>query len=120
MRFTVRRLMVGVAILGMTFGGYLQAWRLVRLSERYSGRVLNYRVLEARAEFTSGMTWAEWRARSEQIERANARDGFKLGRVYPPELARRLLPYARGMALKYEYAASHPWLPVAPDPPEPE
>jgi hypothetical protein len=30
------------------------------------------------------------------------------------------LHYHVGMVAKYQYAASHPWLPVAPDRPEPE
>ncbi len=36
-----------------------------------------------------------------------------------PDKDWRLFEWHQSMARKYEYAARHPWLPVAPDPPEP-
>ena len=36
-----------------------------------------------------------------------------------PEKDWRLFKWHQSMARKYEYAARHPWLPVAPDSPEP-
>ncbi len=33
---------------------------------------------------------------------------------------RRQIAWAQGLVGRYEYAARYPWLPVEPDPPEPE
>jgi hypothetical protein len=120
-RFTVRRLMVAVAIVGIIGGGYLEVVRLARLSEYYWGRAIKFRRLESMGEFTSGMTPAEWQAHCEEIDRMNRVSGmFQAARGYPPELARRLIAYAAAMIRKYERAARYPWLPVEPDPPWPQ
>jgi hypothetical protein len=41
------------------------------------------------------------------------------GRLNDAERYSRLLLYYRQLIAKYEWAARYPWLPVAPDPPEP-
>jgi hypothetical protein len=51
------------------------------------------------------------------VIRVNAR-GDRLSHAASPE--QRLLDYHRKLAHKYENAAQHPWLPVEPDPAEPE
>ena len=47
-----------------------------------------------------------------------------LGFAFPSptdlDRSRRLTEYHEAMIVKYERATRYPWLPVAPDPPEPE
>jgi hypothetical protein len=87
-RFTVRRLMVAVVIVGLMLG--LGAW-MARRS-------------------------AEFRKRAESHMRT-VRVMYSIGRWKPRGFDRNA--WAWRMGEKYAYAASHPWLPVEPDPPEP-
>jgi hypothetical protein len=97
-RFTVRRLMVAVAIVALC----LPAWSFwARRDERY----LEF-AIKAMKHNTLAEAYETGRPLGSLRERA---------RVNPCKAA-----YHATLARKYEYAASHPWLPVAPDPPEPE
>ena len=90
-RFTVRRMMVAVAAVAlMSYGVVL--WR--RASE-YRGRADSYGIRVIMVD--SGLS-------PDDLERKN----------------RRLNEYYESMQRKYDRAARYPWLPVAPDPPEPE
>jgi hypothetical protein len=84
-RFTVRRLMVAVAVIGLACG-------LWRRSAAYAEKA-----------------------------RYNWSMAFALMHGYPgPEGRLREIGYLQDLARKYERAARYPFLPVAPDPPEPE
>jgi hypothetical protein len=88
-RFTVRRLMIAVAIVGLMLG--LTLWMKRRSAE-----------FQKKARFYDGMFITMfWQDHSP-----------------PPGLAHNL--WVGEMATKYRYAASYPWWPVEPDPPEPE
>ena len=96
-RFTVRRLMVAVAIVGIILG---PAVYLGRRSSRFKQ-----------------IAWAHERAMSD-----GAIEAAKLKRRGDP---RSKLAYARAdfhqeLWLKYFHASRCPWLPVEPDPPMPE
>jgi hypothetical protein len=96
-RFTVRRLMVTVAIAGIVLGPLAY---LGQRSKRF-GQISRVHV----------------RAMSDgAIEAAN------LKRRGDPrsKLASARADYHQAMWLKYFHAARYPWLPVEPDPPEPE
>jgi hypothetical protein len=84
-RFTVRRMMVAVAIMAVLLG--LFGWM-----DRRAG------LFRERRDFHR----VHWSAIDEGFE------------VEAPPAA-----YHRAMAEKYRIAAERPWLPVAPDPPEP-
>ena len=84
-QFTVRRMMVAVAIVGVVLGGA----EMIR---------------RRRTDFIVRST--QWRWSENVALRGRAPVRF----VY----------YSRRLAEKYEHAARYPWLPVAPDPPEPE
>ncbi len=84
-RFTLRRMMIAVAIVAILLG-------LAEMTRR------------RRAAFREKSTAIRW---SEYVEGHGKRR---------PEIAE----HYRRMAEKYERAARYPWLPVAPDPPEPE
>jgi hypothetical protein len=86
-RFTVRRMMIAVAVVGVALGMCL--W-MVRRSKIFRERSNDH-----------GRTWAAMMERG--MEPGNG-----------------LADYHRRLSEKYDRAALIPWLPVAPDPPEPE
>jgi hypothetical protein len=90
-RFTVRRLMVAVAIVGGVLG--LLSWSRTR--------VVNFRRL------------ADHHGRLSR-ELQQTREGYTCTFGTPRS------DYHRVMEAKYLRAAEHPWSPVAPDPPEPK
>jgi len=93
-RFQLRTLLILVMLAGIAVGGY-EIWRR---SERYRARSVE-------AE-TQEHEWAKaasiLRTKSVKAEVAGLRD------------------YYAALKRKYQHAARHPWLPVAPDPPEPK
>jgi hypothetical protein len=91
-RFTVRRLMIAVAIVGVVLGVTI---------ERHS----RFRKIEAHHQ-------AEFQRIASEIPM------FAVNESYDP-LWRRLDWHER-MRLKYARATYYPWLPVAPDRPEPK
>jgi hypothetical protein len=98
--------MVLVALVAV--GGW--GWRLVNLQEKYRDRV---KTLAANILFldTVGRLYS---VRAERL------DGEVLD--FRDEAARcaRISAHYTRLKLKYERAARYPWLPVEPDPPEPE
>jgi hypothetical protein len=87
-RFTVRRLMAAVAVVGLMLGS--STW-LGRRAASFREAAISHR---AQAQHAGGSL--------------SPITGKLWGR------------YNEAMADKYEQAARHPWLPVAPDPPEPQ
>ena len=87
-RFTVRRMMVLVAILGLMIAAFERRQRFGWIASEHRAHVPKHMFPTKPV----GMGDKEWRP----------------------------LEWHESMARKYEYAASHPWLPVAPDPPEPK
>jgi hypothetical protein len=89
-RFTMRRLILVVAIVGLLVGGWL---------------------------------WGE-RRRTKFAELEFRHQMLSIPRIIDPDLKpgppKEVANYHREMAEKYRFAATYPWLPVAPDPPEPE
>jgi hypothetical protein len=97
-RFTVRRLMIAVAVVAVLLGGELirrqRAARLERLAWL------------ARCERMLATSHPE---EEREIASPYLKHGKQMGVVEAlQEIARQ--------RLRYEYAASHPWLPVPPDP----
>ncbi len=89
-RFTVRRLMVAVAIVELIAGVLLDRGRRFReMVDRH---------------------WKLW------LENPACVVDSRI----PDEVQARRSEYDRAMGEKYEHAARYPWLPVAPDPPEPK
>jgi hypothetical protein len=99
-RFTVRRLMVAVAVVGMVLGSGVE---VVRRWLLFRERAAQHAQLVMRGMCNNPMT------------------GTTVPDFTPAEIeALRQSEYHRRLYLKYRDAASYPWLPVAPDPPEPE
>jgi hypothetical protein len=83
-RFTVRRMMVAVAVLAISMA--------------------------------AGLRWFDLRSRA----RAYAFWAAVSPVSFKGPKGERLATHYDLLRLKYEWAARYPWLPVAPDPPEPE
>ena len=97
LRFTVKRMMVAVALVGTGLGVAIERRkRFERIADHH------------RAEFQ------RLARRLPQIGYGDPFDDPILGPVW------RRLEWHEPMRLKYEHAARYPWLPVEPDPPEPE
>jgi hypothetical protein len=95
MRFTIGRLMIAVAALSVVMG---------------LGGMMRRRV-----EYSSRMTYHARQYRMRLSRLVRAREGLPPGPIEPASFR-----YHFKMAEKYEWAARYPWLPVAPDPPEPK
>jgi hypothetical protein len=129
-RFTVRRMMIAVAVIAILCGVGLQirrAIRLSRLSAEYAQQAAKY------AEFESTWRQSERHHREREQELRKLVDDPRQG-VDGPEFWRRqakieadqaeklkpLVEFHATMKAKYQAAARRPWLPVDPDPPWPE
>ena len=110
-RFRLRTLLVAVAVVGAGL---------------WSGRLIGSRRGYAQRAQGHGSTERSYLDRAEREERF-ARDlralGYRgeFGRDFPDlDRYRCRATYHDALRRKYERAAARPWLPVAPDPPEPD
>ena len=104
-RMTTRRWMIAVAIVGVGIG----AGMLLVRSRRYAavaafhaqGEAECWRIIAAdEGNRLDTAIWKDWLAYARR--------------------SRKLFLYHAALRRKYEWAARRPWLPVEPDPPEPE
>ncbi len=126
-RFTVRRMMVVVASVAVAIGATLEFKRLGRLSRDYHRRALT----SAREERmwrrgSSGREASELEARRLSVA-LRSKDRV-LADLWAEETStrarenrevREIFNHHARLRRMYERAASYPWEPVAPDPPEP-
>jgi hypothetical protein len=103
LRFTVRRLIVAVAILGLLMGTGRWVVRMRIRSAAYRGRAYAFAGKTAQAFGRS----------------VKANDGGRVN-VYDNENSYLQYAWAREMANKYWRLTNRPWLPAGPDPPRPE
>jgi hypothetical protein len=105
---TTRRWMIAVAVVALVMGGY----GLKRRRDDFLSRV------QVHAEE------ATWRLEDSVMlcsRAVNSMDDIELARwkrriaILP-----QLIAYHKALAQKYRGAARYPWLPIEPDPPEPE
>ena len=118
-QFTVRRLMLVVALAGLALGGGIWGSKMWRLSGVHARTARFHR------------SWLGlYRQRETVILKSLGRlEQFAAQHALPPPSVARhrddAAGYARkadfreALALKYERAARYPWLPVETDPPEP-
>lgn len=97
-RMTTRRWMIAVAIMGVLMAAEATRRRWAELSAEYRQAATLHRALT-------------------EVYRSGAHLD---SRVEDPADTLRLVAHQLRLAEKYERAAQRPWLPVPPDPPEPE
>lgn len=110
--FRIRTMMVVVAAIATAIGCAREVIRLSRLSWSYRGRADTCAYLERSMQRDIQDIDTGRLAPREDFSQAEIDDMAKL--------FRKRIPYFRAMSRKYDYAARHPWLPVAPDAPKPE
>jgi hypothetical protein len=95
LRITVRGMMVSVAIAAIALGLVARSRRFYRMALYHDARTI-----------------------STGLEKDGVRlpGGFD---DYSEPVSQEANDWHHVMAVKYEWAARHPWLPVGPDPPEP-
>jgi hypothetical protein len=98
LRFTVRRLMLVVALAGLVMGGGVWGYRMWRMSAKY-------------ARIAQSFKWTEslHRGLEARFQNNAQREAAKFAAV---------ATHYAALVRKYERAARYPWLPVEPDPPE--
>ena len=102
-RFTVRGMMIAVAILAVMACVSPEAVQWIELSRRYRAEALHHRL------------WAE------EFERGVSRNmAARPARRRVADEDRRMAVWERAAEAKYARLARYPWLPVSPDPPEPK
>ncbi len=130
-RMTTRRWMVAVAVVGSSIGGYkLWRWRRDFLDRAWRHEAVGetYRTIEPEKREQAGgdKTILEMHFSSVQVDGSD--DPF-CTREFATGMARiadgqtnaaEEIAHQTAMAEKYRRAARQPWLPVEPDPPEPE
>ena len=120
-RFTVRRMMIVVALVAVLLGGASAVDRLTRRQAAFARRAVAW---ETRREIYDGGVWELRCGRYAGDESILG----KSGSYTPPTPETRavliarfhaLTTYCDAMKRKYERAAARPWYPVEPDPPRP-
>ena len=109
-RFTVRRMMVAVAVLALAFGIARLWWARQRYLEKAAGHA-SFRAYLLRSPENIKHWEERW---TSGREGKPARYPWPAGPPFVPAIAE----YHEAMRLKYERAARYPWLSVAPDPPD--
>ncbi len=109
--FTVRRIMVATTIVALSFWmfrlGLARQYYLKKAADHAGFRAYVLSSSDSITYWESRWTW--------QREGQPARYPWPAGPPFVPAITK----YHDDMRLKYERAARYPWLPVAPDPPEP-
>jgi hypothetical protein len=133
-RFTVRRLMVAVAVVALAiYGTILWRWstefRRLALGAEYQERIYgeHYEILNAFLGEAGGITrYSEGEPPPAVLNLDASMLSEEEKTPLRPEIAikaarmLRITRHYEQLKFKYRHAARYPWLPVPPDPPEPE
>lgn len=110
-RFTIRRMMAAVAIVALVIGGAVtwhRSLQFARATAAFSQKELSV------ATTMQSYSWT-------LVNRSRTDPAARLLRSHgEPQRSQLRLDHFRALRAKYLYASRHPWLPVAPDPPEPK
>jgi hypothetical protein len=98
-RFSVKTLLVAIALVATLFGMFARRSRALALAELHESKTM-----------LTGWACSRTRCQRFCVDRSGNPDSAK--QIKDSEWHARL-------AAKYRLAANRPWLPVAPDPPEP-
>lgn len=109
-RFTIRRVMVAVAIVGVLLG-CIDAVKVAGLARKYRHKAESLARMERRCREIDAMTREVRKARSDAM--------FDDPYLLDPVWNRKMIPYFAQLQSKFALAAEHPRIPIAPDPPVP-
>ncbi len=110
-RFTVRRMMIAVAVVARSVRDR-SPLGVAQLYLEKAADHAGFRALVLRSPETIAYWESRWTAQREGLP---AKYPWPSGTPFVPAMAR----YYDAMRIKYEQAARYPWLPIAPDPPKP-
>ena len=110
-RFTVQRVMIGVAILTLACAGFVTPFHRLRLANYHRAMAA---ILEEEATQGELMCMTPKDPEGPYIQAVTALYGAKAG------LAQKQVFYHRRLARAYRWAAFRPWLPVTVVPPDGE
>ena len=116
-RFTLRRIMVAVAILGVFLVG-LDAMRVLSLANKYRRKAEAAARMERRFREIDAMDPVS-RARAAKEAEENYQEILSSWLAADPVWTRKMIGYFTAMRTKYEQAAENPRLPIPPDSPQP-
>jgi hypothetical protein len=123
-RFTVRRMMIVVAVAAMLLGLRAKFARRHELARYYEIRALRLDRCAASLKTYADMSEERWIAHRGAVDETNHKGGFLCGWYLPPgpepALTRRFADYNHLLAMKYHRAARQPWWPVETDSPPPK
>jgi hypothetical protein len=109
-------MMIAIAIVGVASGYGTIFWRFWCLSELYRFKA-HLAASAARAHLALASSLDSSAARK-KVDPAS--DKFSLKEMQDRAVMnRKRYEYERALVIKYQRAAGYPWLPVEPDPPEP-
>lgn len=111
-RMTTRRWMIAVVLVALLLGGTITARRCIILRQDYLQRAAYHDDLKGRLfNHPDSPTYWEFRWRDQ-------RAGLKGAYPWPdgPPFVSAIAEYHDRMAMKWRYAADHPWVEVEPDP----
>jgi hypothetical protein len=94
--------------------------RLPRARLRFTVRRMMVAVAVVACIFWASLLIMERRRRFLIIAGSHRMPDARFLRHHDADSELRLVRWHDEMQAKYEFAAAHPWLPVAPDPPDPE
>ena len=123
-RFTVRRMMVVVAVVAIGLGvhGQLARWR--QLARDYEIAAARLKVTVARWRAMGNRSQEQWAAHCRAVDERNRRGPPSYGWAEPyepePAAARRWADYLDLRRKKLRRAAKQPWWPLEPVPPPPK
>jgi hypothetical protein len=121
-RFTVRRMMVAVAVVAVGLGIRAQLARRHKWSRFYEIKAARLERSVTAYRGYAAISHEQWLADCRDVGEVNRKGGETWGpRRYMPEpaFARRMAVHWGMIAQKYHRAATEPWWPVEPDPPPP-
>jgi hypothetical protein len=120
-RFTVRWIMVAVAVVAVGLGVRAQLARWHQLKWSYEIRALRLGRSVAYFRARGDMSHEDWVAHCQAVDKRNRSGPPSWGWAEPygeePAVARRHADYLELLRKKYQRAARQPWWSVEPDPP---
>jgi hypothetical protein len=113
-QFTVRRVMIGIAVVACSLGGFVWSVRMKRLSAIYHQRAADYlSSAETYRQLAEGeVDGSGWYTETDGVHIENGISGRR-------NRAIKLRSYYARLGRKYLRAAARPWTPVGTDPPVP-